>query len=369
MLTPNKYVSNTMIRTIKRNYLFEKKQKINIYDEIKSGRVLNRIKIDEIWRGRTNELNPTLNSEKKYQFNQIIKNYKSDKNELKGFDYKYILELSDLLSKKDNNFYKKRLELYRNRVKGNKKHNYYNINKNLLKPYSTANNFHKKQIIQTESKRRQKAFMTYINGSNKNNKDNINNESISGRNLSKQRYDDLYIKTSYNYNSPTRVFSLKNMISNSNSNNYGENKLKNSNNPGFLITQYNKNVEDEGDTTSLEGREAFLFSGDREKYHEYLDKEYNFLKQPKLIQIKYLYEKKKRIKLFKKISNEKYLRYQKEDPFKIELFKRINREKKNLYLSAIKNLKKNNERKTFFGKKSKSVNKGNFSKIINNCII
>jgi len=61
---------------------------------------LNRIKIDEIWRGRTNELNPILNSEKKYQFNQII-----NKNELKGFDYKYILELPELLAKKDNNYF------------------------------------------------------------------------------------------------------------------------------------------------------------------------------------------------------------------------------------------------------------------------
>lgn len=294
MLTPNKFGSNTMIRTIKRNYLYEKKQKINIYDEINSGRVLNRIKIDELWRGRTNELNPTLNSEKKYQFNQIIKNYKTDKNELKGFDYKYILELSDLLAKKDNNFYKKRLELYRSRIKGNKKHNYYKINKNLLKPYSTANNFHKKKNIQTESNRRQKAFMTFINGNNKNNRDN---ESISGRNMNKQKYDDLYNKTSYNYNSPTKIYSLKNLISKSNSKSYGENILKNSINPGFLITQYNKNVEDEGDTTSLVGREAFLFSGDRERYHEYLDKEYNFFNQPKLIQIKYLYEKKKENKI------------------------------------------------------------------------
>ena len=334
-----------MIRTIKRNYLFEKKQKINIYDEIKSGRVMNRIKIDEIWRGRKNESTP--NSEKKHQFNQIIKNYKADKNELKGFDYKYILELSDLLAKKDNNFYKKRLELYRSRVKGKKKHNNYNINTTLLEPYNTANNFHKKQNIQIESNRRHKSFITFINGSNKKYKANLNNESISGRNFSKQRYDDLYNKSSYNYNSPTRIFSIKNMVSNSDSKDYEKNKINKKNNPGFLLTQYNTKVEDEGDTTSLSGKEAFLFSLDKEKYHEYLDKEYNFFNQPKLIQIKYLYEKKKRIKLFKKIPNEKYLRYTKEDPFKIELFKRINREKKNLYLSAIKNMKKNNERKIF----------------------
>ena len=51
--------------------------------------------------------------------------------------------------------------------------------------------------------------MTYINNSNKNNKDNFNNESISGRNMSKQKCDDLYIKTSYNYNQPkTQLFSI-----------------------------------------------------------------------------------------------------------------------------------------------------------------
>ncbi len=65
--------------------------------------------------------------------------------------------------------------------------------------------------------------MTYINNSNKNNKDNFNNESISGRNMSKQKCDDLYIKTSYNYNTPTKIYSLKSLISNSNSKSYGEN--------------------------------------------------------------------------------------------------------------------------------------------------
>ena len=357
MLTPNKFESNTMIRTIKKNYLLEKKQKMNIYNEIKSGRVMNRIKIDEIWRAKAKDKNPTLSSEKKYQFNQIIKYYRADKNEIKGFDSKYILELTDLLSKKDNNFYKKRLELYRSRIKDKKRLIHYNVNKTLLHPYNTANNFYKKQNIQTELDRRQKAFMTFINVSNKNNKAHINNQDISERNLSKQKYDDLY-----NYNTPTKIKSIKNLISNSDSKSYRKNIIMNTNSPGFLITQYNKNVEEEGDTTSLAGREAFLFSGDQEKYHEFLNKEYNFFSQPKLSQIKYLYEQKKRIKLFKKIPNEQYLRYQKGDPFKTELFKRINREKKNLYLSAIKNLKKNKERKIFIGKTNKSINKGKLLK-------
>ena len=101
--------------------------------------------------------------------------------------------------------------------------------------------------------------MIFINGSKKNNKANQNNESISGRNFIKQRYDDLYIKTSNNYNSPIRIFSPKNLVSNSDSKIYGKNIIKNTNNPVFLITQCNTDVEDEGDTTSLIDREVFLF--------------------------------------------------------------------------------------------------------------
>ena len=68
--------------------------------------------------------------------------------------------------------------------------------------------------------------------------------------------------------------------------------------------------------------------------------------------MKYLFDKQKRIKLFKKLPNAKYLNYKKDNPLRIELFNKINREKqklsnefpnsidKNIYL-----IKKNYKRK------------------------
>ena len=49
------------------------------------------------------------------------------------------------------------------------------------------------------------------------------------------------------------------MLCNSDSKSYGKNIINYTNNPGFLITQYNTDEEDEGDTTSFIDREVFLF--------------------------------------------------------------------------------------------------------------
>ena len=168
--------------------------------------------------------------------------------------------------------------------------------------------------------------MTYITENNKNintKKNNFYNTFYKGRNknnigFNNQNNQDYYDKTSYNYNSPLRIKSLKYHLSDSKNKSWGKDILKNNNNPntGILITQYNNNVEDDFDNTSLVGKEEFLFSRDKEKYHEYLNKQYKFFNQPKLIQIKYLYEKQKRIKLFKKMPYAKYLFLKKEDPLK-----------------------------------------------------
>jgi hypothetical protein len=214
--------------------------------------------------------------------------------------------------------------------------------------------------------------MTSIYGNNKNNNvrnNNFYNILYKGRNktnnsLNNQNNQDFYYKTSYNYNTPLRIKSLKYLLSDSKNKSWGKDILKNNNNrnTGVLITQYNNNVEDDFDNTSLVGKEDFLFSRDKEKYHEYLNKQYKFFNQPKLIQIKYLYEKQKRIKLFKKMPNAKYLFLKKEDPLKTEIFKRINREKNNIYLDVLKNMEKNNNTKKNYKLKSKSFNKEYFYK-------
>ena len=373
MLTPNRYGSNPIIKFKKRNYLFEKNQKINIDNEIKSGGIRSKKKNDEIWRGRTKEYNDDPQIEQKYQLNQIIKKYQSNKDERKGYDFKYILELTDLLAKKDDNFTKKRLELYNRRISSKKNLNKLEIDKSLSQLYKTANHFNQKPKLQVDKLNKNHInFMTYITGNNKNiniKKNNFYNTFYKGRNknnngFNNQNNQDYYYKTSYNYNSPLRIKSLKYLLSDSKNKSWGKDILKNNNNPntGILITQYNNNVEDDFDSTSLVGKEDFLFSRDKEKYHEYLNKQYKFFNQPKLIQIKYLYEKQKRIKLFKKMPNAKYLFLKKEDPLKTEIFKRINREKKNIYLDVLKNLDKNNNTKKIDKLKSKSFNKEYFYK-------
>ena len=61
-----------------------------------------------------------------------MKKYQTNQDELNGYNYKYVLELSDLLGQKDKGFSKKRLELYNNRIENDKKQ-YSKTNKKLSK--------------------------------------------------------------------------------------------------------------------------------------------------------------------------------------------------------------------------------------------
>ena len=372
MLTPNRYGSNPMIKIRKKNYLFEKNQKINIDNELKTGGIRSKKNIDEIWRGRTKELYDDPQSEQNYQLNQIIKKYKSNRDELKGYDYKYILELTDLLAKKDNNFTKKRLELYNRRINSKKNLNKLEVDKSLSQLYRNANHFNQKPKLQGDKLNKNPlSFMNFISGNNKNYNTfykGRNKNNISFNNQNNQEY---YYKTSYNYNSPLRIKSLKYQLSDTKTKSWGKDLIKKNNNinTGILITQFNHKVEDDFDSTSLVGKEDFFISRDKEKYHEYLNKQFNFFNQPKLIQIKYLYEKQKRIKLFKKMPNAKYLFLKKEDPLKTEIFKRINREKNNIYLDVLKNMGKNNNTKKNERLKNKSFNKGRFYKECKNIMM
>ena len=380
MLTPNRYGSNPMIKIRRKNYLFEKNQKINIDNEIKVGGMGSTKKNDEIWRVRAKELKDDPETEQKYQLNQIVKKYNSNKDELKGYDYKYILELTDLLAKKDNNFSKKRLELYNRRINSKKNLDKLELDKSLSQLYRTTNHLDQKPKLQGDKLNKNPiTFMTYIYGNNKiNRKNNYYNTFYKGRNknnnsFNNQNNQNFYYKTSYNYNSPLRIKSLKYLLSDSKNKSWGKDIIKNNSNnntnTGILITQYNNNVEDDFDNISLVGKEDFLISRDKEKYHEYLNKQYNFFNQPKLIQIKYLYEKQKRVKLFKKMPNAKYLLLKKEDPLKTEIFRRINREKNNIYFDVLKNMEKNNNKKTIDRLKNKSFNKGYFYKECKNIMM
>ena len=269
-------------------------------NEIKRGRFMNE-KTEEIWRGKAKKLYQKSNQEEKFMINEILKKYQSNKDELKGYDYKYVLELSDLLGSKDKNFSKKRLELYHNRIKRLKNNHICRTEKDILINVPNSPNI-KSDII---NKKNPKTFMTNIFGTYNYNKtyNNFYNKGKKMNNSNQKNYQniDIYNKTSYKYNSPMKIASLKYLLTHpkSNSCNKRDNILT-----SFYLTQYNNtNDEDSLDTTSLVGKEAFLFSGDKEKYHEYLQKEFKFFDQPELREAKYLFEKQKRVKLFKRLSN------------------------------------------------------------------
>ena len=361
MLSLNNDDYKGMIKVKKRNYLHEKEEALYMNNEIKAGGFINN-KVDEIWRGKSKQLFTKSNQEEKYMINDILKKYQFSQDERKGYDYKYVLELSNLLGQKDKNFSKKRLELYNNRI-NNKRKTYINYTENnMLKKYESPNNITKITKFKTKfnNKNKLKEFMvnnyencknnkyrTYNNFYNKGNKKNfLNKVNFNNNQL------DIYSKISNNCNSPKKIASLKYLLTNPKSKSCKKENLLNNNKndkniiSSLYLTQYNSNEEDSFDTTSLVGKEEFLFYGDREKYHEYLQKEFKFYDKPKLREIKYLVDKQKRIRLFKRLSNDKFLNYRREDPLKIEIFNKINREKNHIFLGKQKDIiKKDNKRK------------------------
>ena len=332
-----------MIKIKKRNYLSEKKESLYMNNEIKCGTYMNE-KINEIWRGKSKPLFNKPYPEKKYMINDILKKYQFSQDERKGYDYKYILELTDLLGQRDKLFSKKRLELYNSRINHKKKTLIHNTSKMLEEENKLINNYPQqstKSINKLElfNKKKPVTFMTNIFDNPQYNKTKYYNTFYNKENKYMKNYKnfDIYNKTSYNYNSPMKIASLKYLLTNPKSKSCKKDKFGNNITTSFYLTQYNSKDEDSFDTTSLVGKEEFLLSGDREKYHEYLQKEYKFYVQPKLREAKYLFDKQKRTKLFKKIPNAKYLNYRSRDPLKTEIFNKINREKKHSFFGLHKN--------------------------------
>lgn len=369
------YSSNKELRMIKikkRDYLSEKKDNYYISEKIKYG-TSNDKRIEDIWRGRTKKLYMKQNQEERYMLNEILKKYKSNQDELKGFNYKYILELTDLLAQKDKNFPQKRLELYNSRINNKKKTFINNTEKNILEKYDIRKKIQNDANIQLEcnNKKRSKTFMTNLYG----NKKNISYNNIYNKGerkniiyLKNTKNANIYNKTYYIYNSPMKIASLKYLLTNTKNKNLRKdsllkNKMKEKKFiSSFYLTQYNSKDEDSFDTTSLVGKEAFLFSGDKEKYHEHLQKEYKFFDQPKLREVKYLFDKQKRIKLFKKLTNDKYLNYKKGDPLKNEIFNKIDREKNHIYIGKQKDMIKTENRQRLVEINTKINDKLNFYK-------
>ncbi len=324
----NNALENVMLKIIKKDYIQERKNNFHFDEEISGGFNSggNGINLtsEKLWRGKTKSFLAKTRPEENFYIKEVMKKYQTNQDELNGYNYKYVLELSDLLGQKDKDFSKKRLKLYNNRIENEKKQ-YSKTNKKFIK-YQTA----------YKPKKQANYFMDFFDRKKKNNYFSNNKPNIhttfsntlynnKDKNIKKKELE-MYYKTTYNnFTSPEFLLNDK---TNKKFNLNTEKKYNNA--ITELSNKKNDNDEQSFDTTSLVGKEDFLANGDKERYHEYLSKEYNFFNQAKLRQMKYLFDKQKRIKLFKKLPNAKYLNYKKENPLRLELFNKINREKARL---------------------------------------
>lgn len=326
MYTPNYTMNNIvgndgMIKMRKKNYIKERQSNMLLDEEIigfKTGGVFFSPTSERLWRGKTQSLINKSKPEENFYIKEVMKKFQTNQDELIGYNYKYVLQLSDLLGQKDKDFSKKRLELYNNRIQREKKH-YSKTNEKFIK-YQTA----------YKPKKQTNFFMEFFDTRKKSNylinnpKPNLNNmfsESLYSNKENKE--SEIYYKTAHNFGSSKNIEKMKLLLGDKSDKKYKNAIID-------LSNRKNDNDEQSFDTTSLVGKEDFLVSGDKERYHEYLSREYNFFNQAKIRQMKYIFDKQKRIKLFKKLPNAKYLNYKKENPLRLELFNKINREKEKL---------------------------------------
>ena len=314
-----------MIKIKRKNYIKEKAQEkieSNINHQLAG---FSSFSNEDKWRGKSNH-NCLTTTEKNYEINEIIRKYQSNKDEIKGYSSRYLLQLSDLLGQKDKNFIKKRFELYNKRINGKKG------NKNVDKE-KTLSNVNSKLDKIFNSKKSDTVTMFCTSTFRKNKIKKINN---------KKSYETI------NNNLPMKSKSLKTLLTTANKNNLLRGKVKDA--QSVLLTQLygNQKGEDYYDKP-LGGKEEFLLDGDKEKYQEFLKKEYNFYNNDNLNQVLFLYDKNKRIELFKNIKNYKFLKLKKNLAFRDNFITKILREKNNndSDLPKISFKSKNNKKMNF----------------------
>jgi len=123
MYSQNSAGENIMIKMRKKNYIQERKSNFYMDEEINNiaSRGGMNEKFDKLWRGKTESFMAKTSQEKYFYLKEVMKKFQTNQDELKGYNYKYVLELSDLLGGKDKDFSKKRLKLYNHRIEKEKK--------------------------------------------------------------------------------------------------------------------------------------------------------------------------------------------------------------------------------------------------------
>ena len=333
-----------MIKIRRKNYIKEKakeKYESNINYQIRVAGGISNDRYENKWRGKPNKINYLSLTEKNYQLNEIVKQFKSSKDELQGFSSKYLRQLSDLLGQKDKYVFKKRLELYEKRILNDKQININNKNeeKKNAQSYKNLSNINSK-LGKIFNSNKPYSVTMYSTSRSKKNK-NFIKRKVDKNNKTKNNLTVLAKSKSYG----SKYFINKNKIA-----------------QNILLTEINSNEKNDNyEEDSIKGKEEFLLYGDKEKYQDYLKKEYNFFNDyNNTNQIIFLNDKNKRIKLFKDIPNYKFLEAKKIDQYKNHFFNKINKEENDICLN-LHNLRN-------ISLKNNKMNKTNKTKSVNNKI-
>ena len=380
------------------NYLASKRDQIKLDKLLKlsSGEIKaqifkpNKLKI---WRVENKNIKKYVPQDSKYNFKQVVKNFKLNREQLKhGYSNKYIDLFTDLLYKNNLTKYpKKRLSLVDFRKKVLKKKINTSFEEFIQKePLSDRYNFSKQNlnnvylttIIQKCDKDKSKLKSLTIKKEKKDKKDKNNlkvkdnnrvllKEFLSDSNLNDNKYKlRLNIKNIKNKNQNNykkKNYSIKKKIyeyENSNlqtprdfNNTFSELNIlfKSDGNDERTINNYTYKKDDDENIYfgKLTPKEEFVEGRNKAKYIDYLRNKYNFYTYGNIKDLKNYSEIKKRQILFSS-GNDK-IEYPIDYPYKKEFFKRYNRlySKNNIKLlinEEIKNITPI-KKKNFFKKK------------------
>lgn len=336
------------------NYLASKREQIKLAkliklntDELINPR-LNANKV-KVWRVENKKLKKYLPQDSKYNFRQIVKNFKLNREQLlHGYSNKYINILTNLLYENNQKKYaKKRLSLVDFRKKILKKKLNTSFEEYIEKePLSDRYNFSKQKMKNIYLTTVQQKLDKEKNKSKYSSKKEISEKKEKNKNknriLLNSNDDKIKLKLNFdNKNKSVKIFSYKdrhkkinngniNIINCKNSNLYDQrvcNTSFNESNINQIINDYTYRKDDNDDeykySIKLNPKEEFLQRRNKIKYIDYLKNKYNFYTSGNIKDLKNYSEMKKRQILFD--SNKEQIEQPLEFPYKKEFFKKFNR--------------------------------------------
>ena len=359
------------------NYLASKREQIKLQQLIKNDEFSTGIlkpSILKTWRVENKKIRKYLPQDSKYNFKQIVKNFKLNREQLKhGYSNRYINIFTNLLYEKNSNKYpKKRLSLVDYRKKILKKNLNTSFEEFILKePLSERYNFSKLK--------NNNIYLTTITKKLNKAKNKQKNSSLTSRNKKKYKYKNnrILLKDLLNEsNSNDNKLQLKLNTEAYNNNNLEKiffNNDKNNNqviyrnnlyasrvcntsisesnilvpkikNERKIINNYNEQNDDEDKYfEKLNPKEEFIQKKNKAIYIDYLKNKYDFFSNKNIKDLKNYSEIKKRQLIFE--SGKEKIEHPLEFPYKKEFFKKFNRQynSKNKIKELINQGIKNNE--------------------------